>query len=226
MPVTEKFMLHIIRKDAHQWARSCIPYQTSKVTRHAESGIGDFPQTHRRFGHIHIYIIWPLPQSGDTRYLLTIIDHSTHWPETTPMEEASTASCAEALLSCWISRIRVPDSITTGRDSAFLSDLWVSLARLMGTTLHSMMAYNPAANSMVERAHHSLKAALMARCTDENWRAQLPWVLLGLHTALRADSNVSPAEKVYGETLAVPGEFFLPSADGTDTPLARLRELA
>ncbi|XP_066965518.1 uncharacterized protein [Macrobrachium rosenbergii] len=120
--------------------------------------------------------------------------------EATPMEEASTASCAEALLFSWISRFGVPDSITIDRGSAFLSELWVSPARLMGTTLHSTMVYNPAANVMVERAHRSLKAALMAYCTNENWKAQLPWVLLCLLTAPRADGNVSPAEKLRRNT--------------------------
>ncbi|XP_066979050.1 uncharacterized protein [Macrobrachium rosenbergii] len=71
------------------------------------------------------------------------------------------------------------------------------------------MTYNPAANGMVERVHHSLKAALMACCTNERWKEQLLWVLLGLHTAPKANGDAFPAEKVYGETLAVPGEFFL-----------------
>ncbi|XP_066982777.1 uncharacterized protein [Macrobrachium rosenbergii] len=110
----------------------------------------------------------------------------------------------------------VPDSITMDRGPAFLSELWVSLARLMGTTLHSTTAYNPTENSMVERAHRSLKAALMARCTDERWKEQLPWVLLGPRTAPRANGDASPAESVYGETLAIPGEFFPPP-----TPLSQ-----
>ncbi|XP_066981109.1 uncharacterized protein [Macrobrachium rosenbergii] len=82
----------------------------------------------------------------------------------------------------------------------------------MGTTLHSTTAYNPAANGIVERAHHSLNAALMARCTDERWKEQLPWVLLGLRTAPKANDDASPAEKLYGETLADPREFFLLTA--------------
>ncbi|XP_066943141.1 uncharacterized protein [Macrobrachium rosenbergii] len=142
------------------------------------------------------------------------------------MTEASTSTCAEALLSSWISRFGVPDRITTNRGQAFLSELWVALARLMGTTLHSTMSYNPAANGMVERAHRSLKAALMARCSNDSWKAQLPWVLLGLRTAPRAGSDVSPAEKVYGETLAVLGEFFPTATDDADTSLPRLREVA
>ncbi|XP_066940949.1 igE-binding protein-like [Macrobrachium rosenbergii] len=137
------------------------------------------------------------------------------------MEEASTASCAEALISSWINRFGVPYSITTDRGPAFLSALWVSLARLIGTTLHSTMAYNPVANGMVERAHRSLKAALMGVCTDKRWKEQLPWVLLGLRTTLKTSGDISPAEKVYGETLVVPGKFFPPSADGTDIPLPR-----
>ncbi|XP_066950815.1 uncharacterized protein [Macrobrachium rosenbergii] len=191
-----------------------------------ESGIGDFPQPRRHFGHIHVDVVGPLPQSGGARYLLTLIGCSTRWPEATPVVEASTSACAEALLSSWISRFGVLDDITTDRGLAFLSELWVSLARLMGTTLHSTMAYNPAANGMVEKTHRSLKAALMARCTDENWKAQLPWVLLGLCTAPRANGDESPMEKVYGETLAVPGEFFPTEPDNLDTPLPRLREIA
>ncbi|XP_064086182.1 uncharacterized protein LOC135201235 [Macrobrachium nipponense] len=45
---------------------------------------------------------------------------------------------------------------------------------------------------MVERTHHSLKA----RCMDENWKLQLPWVLLSLCTALKANGEASPTEKV------------------------------
>ncbi|XP_066974332.1 uncharacterized protein [Macrobrachium rosenbergii] len=120
----------------------------------------------------------------------------------------------------------VPDNITTDRGPAFLSELSVSLAYLMGTTLQGTTSYNPVANGMVERTRRSLKAALMARCTDENWKAQLPWVLLGLCTAPRENSEESSAEKAYGKALAVPGEFFPMVPDDPDTPLPRLREIA
>ncbi|XP_066980106.1 uncharacterized protein [Macrobrachium rosenbergii] len=40
-------------------------------------------------------------------------------------------------------------------------------------------------------------ASLMARCTAEDWKYQMPWVLLGLRTAPRADGAPSAAEKTY-----------------------------
>ncbi|XP_068250727.1 uncharacterized protein [Palaemon carinicauda] len=92
------------------------------------------------------------------------------------MTEATTQACAEAFLSNWVSRFGVPDDITTHRGLAFLSDIWLALANLMGTTLHSTTAYNPAANGMVERTHRALKASLMPSCTDGDWKSQLPWL--------------------------------------------------
>ena len=222
--ITAKFVWPGVNKDSREWARTCTSCQMSKIGRHTESGVGSFPQPKRRFGHIHVDIVGPLPPSDGARFLLTIVERSTRWPEATPMTEASTSACAQALLTSWISRFGVPDDITTDRGPAFLSELWSSLASLLGTNLHSTTAYNPAANGMVERSHRSLKAALMARCSDENWIHQLPWVLLGLRTAPRANGDASPAEKVYGETLVVPGEFFPPDhTEDVSIPLLRER---
>ncbi|XP_064101743.1 uncharacterized protein LOC135212200 [Macrobrachium nipponense] len=143
------------------------------------------------------------------------------------MSEATTKACSEALLTSWISRLfGVPNEITTDRGPVFLSELWTALDYLMGTLLHATTSYNPAANGMVERVHRSLKASLMARCTGEDWKSQLPWVLLGLRTAPWANGEASPTEKVYGESLTVPGEFFPTNADDTDVSLTRLRESA
>ncbi|XP_064120206.1 uncharacterized protein LOC135224813 [Macrobrachium nipponense] len=101
-----------------------------------------------------------------------------------------------------------------------------SLACLVGTTHHTTTSYNPTANGMVKRVHRSLKASLMALCRGPDWKAQLSWVLLSLCTIPRANCNPSPAEKVYGETLTVPGEFFPTNSNNLDIPLARLRGAA
>ncbi|XP_066983780.1 uncharacterized protein [Macrobrachium rosenbergii] len=47
----------------------------------------------------------------------------------------------------------------------------------------------------------------MARCTAEDWKYKLPWVLLGLRSAPMANGDPSAAEKIYGEPLVVPGEL-------------------
>lgn len=225
--MTQKFVWHSIRRDVRQWSRTCLDCQRSKVFRHTNSGVGQFPQPKRRFGHVHVDIVGPLPPSNGFRYLFTITERSTRWPEATPMEDASARSCAAAFLSSWISRFGTPDAVTSDRGSVFLSDFWRSLGVLMGTRLYHTTAYNPAANGLVERNHRTLKQALIARCDNSEWFYNLPWVLLGLRTTPKEGLNASPAEMVYGETIAVPGEFFPPSPDDPDVEkqLSRLRKI-
>ncbi|XP_059811654.1 uncharacterized protein LOC132384523 [Hypanus sabinus] len=48
--------------------------------------------TQRRFDHIHVDIVGPLPMSRGTRYLLTMVDQFTRWPEAVPLTDTSTDS--------------------------------------------------------------------------------------------------------------------------------------
>ena len=48
-----------------------------------------------------------------------------------------------------------------------------------------------------------------------DWMANLPLVLLGIRSATRDDSSVSPAHLLYGCPLRLPGEFFSPGAGST-----------
>ena len=45
--------------------------------------------------------------------------------------------------------------------------------------------------------------------------AELPWVLLGLRSQPREDSNISPAQAVYGAPLVLPNQFL--SIDDNET---------
>ena len=109
---------HDMSDDTKQYARTCIPCQSNKVTRHTKSGISDF-YTPRRFGHIHMDIASPLLPSEGSRYLFITIDRSACRFEAVPMAEASSSSCASALLSGWISRFVVPEHITSHHGMPF-----------------------------------------------------------------------------------------------------------
>ena len=206
--MTERFVWKGIAKDSKSWAKACIACQRAKVHWHTESGIGEFDQPRRRFGHIHVDIVGPLPASKQHRYLFTIIDRSTRWPEAVPIKSADTESCIEALLNNWISRFGVPDQITSDRGTPFTSNLWTGLSQRLGIESNKTTAYNPEANGIVERLHRTLKAALMAKCNTNDWTTNLPWILLGLRTTPKEGTNVTAAEMTYGDNIQVPGDFF------------------
>ncbi|XP_066978974.1 uncharacterized protein [Macrobrachium rosenbergii] len=139
------------------------------------------------------------------------------------MTEASAAACASGFLSSWVSGFSILNHITSDRGTTFTLQLWMSLNHLLGTQLHHTTAYHPISNGMVERLHHTLKAALMSRCSSSTWYSQLPWVLLGLQTTPKEGLDLSAAKMVYGGPLVIPGEFF--PNNNTSLIIIRLRTI-
>ena len=72
--------------------------QQSKIHRHIKAPLVHENIPERRFDHIHIDLVGPLPPSRGYTYLLTIVDRFTQWPEAIPLSDISTLTCARALL--------------------------------------------------------------------------------------------------------------------------------
>ena len=224
--VAAKFVWPGLRKQVGIWAKTCLRCQAAKVHRHTTAPVDQFVPATRRFDHIHVYIVGPLPPSQNYRYILTVVDRFTRWPEAIPLVGAQTTTCAKALALHWIARFGVPAELTSDRGSQFTSELWATLSQLNGTRLHRTTAYHPQSNGIVERIHRHLKSALMARPTGSDWIDELPWVLLGIRTVPKEGLGCSSAEMVYGAPLTVSGDF-LPRGQDTDDVahfLPRLRE--
>ena len=224
--VADRFVWPNLKKDVGHWARTCILCQTSKIQRHTRAPLASFAVPERRFAHINVDIVGPLPPSHGYTYLFTVVDRYTRWPEALPLRDITTASCARAFTLGWIARFGVPEDISSDRGVQFTSQLWADVSQLLGMALHRTTAYHPQANGLVERFHRHLKCALKARLTGPAWLNELPWVLLGIRTAPKEDLGTSSAELVYGAPLTVPGDC-LPSCTESAPPnvtLQRLRE--
>jgi len=222
--VTSRFLWPSMNTDAAVFVRNCMDCQRSKVQQHTRPPLEKFEEPVRRFSHIHIDLVGPLPQSRGCTHLLTVVDRSTRWPEAIPLAETSASTCARALLSQWIARFGVPSQITSDRGSQFASQVWEQLCTLLGMRRIMTTAYHPQANGLVERFHRSLKAALRARLSDVHWRDHLPLVLLGLRTVPRDEDGVSCGERVYGSPLSLPGEFLDVPEPPSDVFLRRLHD--
>jgi transposase InsO family protein len=118
--------------------------------------------------------------------------------EAIPLTNTAATDVAVALFSGWMSRFGVPDTITSDRGPQFTSNIWNSLCLLLKIKHRPTIAYHPQADGMVEQLHRRLKDALCTRSANASWAAELPWVLLGLRSQQREDSNISPAQAVYG----------------------------
>ena len=85
--LTKKFVWPSVTSDSATWTRSCIACQQSKVQRHVHAPLQSFTTPNKRFQHIHVDVVGPLPPSRGFTYLFTIIDRFTWWPEVIPVSD-------------------------------------------------------------------------------------------------------------------------------------------
>nr|VZI30320.1 unnamed protein product [Spirometra erinaceieuropaei] len=206
--VSERFVWPSMNTDIRQWTRSCLACQKAKVGRHNKAPIGTFLAPDARFSHVHIDLVGPFPTSRGCNYLLTAIDRFTRWPIATPIPNITADTVAHDFLEHWISHYGVPSTITADRGKQFESRLFDSLIDLFGCSRICTTAYNSSSNGLVERFHRQLKASLRAHENPSHWSEPLPFVMLGIRTALKSDLECSAAELVYGTTLRIPGDFY------------------
>ena len=122
--LSSKFVWPGLSKDVGLWAKGCLRCQWSKIQSHLKSSIPSIDVPERRFSHVHLDLVGPLPSSQGFTYLLTIIDRTSRWPEAVPLSSISTESCARAFISSWVSRFGVPALLTSDRGAQFTSAVW------------------------------------------------------------------------------------------------------
>ena len=213
--VSSRFVWPNMKKDIKEFCRNCHPCQAAKIARHVSAPVVKFAPAERRFGSLHVDLVGPLPPSEGYRYLFTMVNRFSRWPEAVPLADASAISCCRAFIHTWTSPFGVPDDVVTDRGAQFTGQWWRELMEHLGISHHTTTAFHPQSNGLVERMHRQMKGALKARLdSDPEWMDQLPWVMLGLRAAWREGTDSSSAESLYGTTLRLPGQFI----PGTESP--------
>ena len=83
--VSQRFVWQELRKDVSAWVSSCVDCQGSKVHRHIKAPFGEFTVPERRFDHVNVILVGPLPSFHGFTYLFTMVDRTTGWPEAVPL---------------------------------------------------------------------------------------------------------------------------------------------
>ena len=195
-----------MRSDVKKWTAECQGCQKNKITRHVKPTLMHFP-TGNRFDIIHVDLVGPLPVDQGYTHLLTIIDRKTRWFEVIPLKTINADAVTNKIISEWIARYGVPNTMITDRGGQFESQIFGKISSQLGIKHHRTTSYHPQANGLVERFHRTLKQSLRILSIEHSWLKVLPFVLLGWRNTPSRATESSPAQMLFGTNTALPNEL-------------------
>ncbi|XP_047475992.1 uncharacterized protein LOC125029857 [Penaeus chinensis] len=198
-----------------RYCRSCdVCQRTVDKGRVSRVKMGRVPLIQEPFQRVAVDIVGPIePRANDgSRYMLTIVDYATRYPEAIALKNIDTCTVAEALLSVF-SRVGIPKEVMSDRGSQFTSEMMREFNRLLSIRSLTTTPYHAMSNGLVERFNGVLKKMLKRMCQEQPkmWPRFIDPLLFSYREVPQTSTKFSPFELVYGHSVR--------------GPLALLREL-
>ncbi|XP_069973556.1 uncharacterized protein [Penaeus vannamei] len=104
------------------------------------------------FSRVAIDLVGPFTPASErgNKYVLTLIDYATRYPEAVALKNIDTITVAESLVEIF-SRVGIPREILSDRGSQFKSDLMSEIHRLLSVKALYTSPYHASCNGAVER---------------------------------------------------------------------------
>ena len=209
--VTSNFYWPGVGKEVARYCRSCdICQKTTDKGRVGKVPLIPLPQIRIPFTRVAVDLVGPLVPSSERgyRWILTLVDYTTRYPEAVPLKSIDTVSVAEALLGIF-TRVGFPSEVLSDRGSQFVSDIMKEVDRLLSITPLYSSPYHPCCNGLVERFNSSLKKILKRLCAEcpKQWDRYLPAVLYAYRSVRQESTGYTPFEILYGRKIKGPMEL-------------------
>ena len=206
--IFQKFFWPGVGEHVKRYCRSC--HSCQKVTPKGnvrKVPMKSVPVISEPYSRVAIDIIGPLFPCSDRghKYILTMIDYATRFPEAVPLKNIDTITIAESLVEIF-SRVGVPKEMLSDRGTQFRSDLMQEVNRLLSIRALFTTPYHASCNGAVERLNGVLKTILKKLCSDhpQDWDRYLPAVLFAYREIPNDSLKFSPFELLYGRQVRGP----------------------
>ena len=198
-----------LRQDVIRFCRSCdVCQRTVKRGSVRKVPLGSMPLIDTPFKRVAVDIVGPIapPSEAGHRYILTLVDYATRYPEAVPLKKNTTEAVAEALLDIY-SRVGIPEEVLTDQGTQFMSECMQEVSRLLSIKGLTSTPYHPICNGLVERWNGTLKSMLKRLCQDQpkQWHRLINPVLFAYREVPQESTGFSPFQLLYGRSVRGPG---------------------
>lgn len=206
--VLSNFFWPGLTSDISRFCQSCDQCQrTLPKGRVSKVPLGSMPLIDTPFQRIAIDLVGPIYPCSDrkNRYILTVVDYATRYPEAVALANIDTKTVAEALFDIY-TRVGFPQEILSDHGSQFTSDLMQEISRLLSIKQITSSVYHPICNGLCERFNGTLKLMLRKMCEErpKDWDRYLNALLFAYRETPQSSTGFSPFDLLYGRRVRGP----------------------
>ena len=196
-------------QDIMRFCHSCdVCQRTTPKGKTTKVPLGKMPLVDVPFKRVAVDLVGPInpPSEAGHRFILTLVDYATRYPEAVPLKKTTTEAVAEALCDIY-SRVGIPEEVLTDQGTQFMSDCMKEVSRLLSIRGLVSSPYHPQCNGLVERWNGTLKTMLKRLCAEnpKQWHRLVNPVLFAYREVPQESTGFSPFELLYGRTVRGPG---------------------
>ena len=197
-----------VQGDITRYCQSCdICQKTFPKGKVPKIPVGELPLIDTPFSRVAVDLVGPIHPSSDkgNRFILTMMDYATRYPEAKALKYIDSNTVAEALFQMFC-RVGIPREVLSDMGKQFTSDVMKEVGRLLSIKQLTTTPYNPACNGLVERFNGTLKTMLKKLCVEKpkQWDRYIDRLLFAYREAPQDSLGFSPFELPYGRTVRGP----------------------
>ena len=219
--VSEFFWLGVCG-DMARFCKSCdICQSTIQKGRVTKVPLGKLPLIDTPIKHVAVDIVGPIEPHSDkkSRYILTMIDYATRYPEAVALPSIETEPVAEALIAMF-SRVGIPSEMLIEQESRVTIEVMNEVSRLLSLQQLTTIPCRWYSKGPMEKFQAVLKRVLLTMCAElpNDWDKYLPALLFAVREIPQESLGFSPFELLYGRNVRGPMQILreLWSVEETD----------
>ena len=200
-----------IQGDVTRFCKSCdVCQKTVNKGSVPKLPLQKIPLIDKPFKRVPIDLVVPIspPSEEGHRYILTLVDFATRYPEAVPLKTIDTETVAEALVNI-VSRLGVPEEILSDLGTQFVSDCMKEVTRLLSIKQITTTPYHPMCNGLTEKFNGTVKLMLKRLCSEQprQWHRFINPLLFAYREVPQESTGFSQFELLYGGAVRGPMTF-------------------
>ena len=204
--ITSKYHWVGLYRDVLSHIDKCVPCKERMLKQHS-TPLQEMDKVTYPFQKVGIDTCGPYPTTlQGNRYILTIVDIYSGWPEAFAIPDKSAETIANIILDELIPRHSCPVTIVTDNGTEFKNSVMETLCQNLNIKHIFTSTYHPEGNGKTERFHRVMNDMLSKQASDrlERWDLSLPQVLAAYRVGVSDSTQYAPFFLLYTRDPVLP----------------------